>query len=125
MKNIEGKKARTDEGGSAITGIIDNVASIQINANASGKVLFDVFFLKGNLTGMLLADQDVDTNLLPLSLPKTSTSSSPGTKIAKLDPPHSYAGISGNACIRCIKKLTLDIYLKLRHSSRLHLRNIL
>lgn len=72
----------------------------------------------------LLADPIADKNLKSSLVLEETIAKSRDTFATTPGPPRSYAGISRNVCIQCTKNVTMDIGLKVRHGSSLHLRNI-
>ncbi|CAN8074420.1 unnamed protein product [Agarophyton chilense] len=103
-------------------GQIHRIGAEEIDSHSA---LFSATFRQDAVEVVLMADQGSDVNLIPEDILKTVQSSAPGREVRELNPPHVYTGIgktSGEVC--CTHQVVMDLYLRIRHGTRLVLRLI-
>lgn len=85
--------------------------------------LFSATFAHGAVESTVMADQGADTNLLPPKVFEALKEADPDLSVTKLETPDCYASITGAALV-CHKKVTADVQLRIRHGTRLLLRQV-
>lgn len=87
-------------------------------------VLLEASFLEGGVAANLRSDEKGDKNVTPLILLKEILAKVQNTKATAMEPLHVYIRIAIDRSIHCSKRVTVDIYRKVRNVSSLHLRNV-
>lgn len=81
-------------------------------------------FANGWLETDVKADQGADANFISEDLLATILRKAQIAKIVRFETEHVYHEVTGGPCLTYSKKVTLDVYLKIRHGSSLVLRNV-
>lgn len=112
---MDKKRQRKSEG---------NVKALVVDPTRDRSTLFSGSFLNDAVETIIMADQGSDCNLLGPETLNAIQSSDSSVQTTKLDPPVSFNGVGKGATINCNKKVTLDVQLRVRHGTRLILRNV-
>lgn len=86
--------------------------------------VFKATFANGWVETDLMSDQGADASFLAEDLIAQILRETPNAKMVRFKTEHIHRGETGEPCLTCSKKVTLDVYLKIGHGSCLVLRNV-
>lgn len=86
--------------------------------------LFSATFALGAVESVVMADQGSDANVLPPTVLDALKKATPGLAVEELKPPHSFDFLDQSSGIVCHKRVVADVQVRIRHGTKLVLRNI-
>lgn len=92
--------------------------------SASHSALFEASFAKSAVEIEILVDQGANVNFISESLQNEILTKMPGAKPTSFKNDREFRSVTGEPCLTCSEKITLVVYLKIRHGTSLFLRKI-
>ena len=102
-------------------GRVNLLAAAEVDAHSA---LFSASFAKGAIESTVLADNGSDTNLMPPAVFKQLQEACPTLTVITLEPAHCFNPIGSGPQITCKKKAKADTQLRIRHGTKLMLRDV-
>lgn len=117
----ESKRRRGNEKEKGIHGTVRRLGAEAIDSHSS---LFSATFANGAVESVVLADQGADANMIPPAVFQLIKASGAVIPITHLKPAHRFATVDENTKITCDKKISADVHLRIRHGTKLIIRNV-
>lgn len=85
--------------------------------------IFEAYFTKGKVQATAITNQRADTTILPEHILESIQKVDYTIQVETLKSARVCKVISGQICATCLRSVDLDLYIKIRHSPSLRLRN--
>lgn len=116
----QAKRARLDDtrkNAGGVNRIVDTPSSPHSS-------IFKVSFARGCIETKVMADQGADANFISAKLLDEIKQKMGNIQQQTWNPPQTFRGVTGDPCLTCASSVKLNVFLQIRHGTRLVLRNI-